>query len=272
MNQRKAGAVLSYVNILALILVGLLYTPLMLRFLGRSEYGLYALIGSFVGYLSVLDMGLGNTIDRYISINRVQGSKTREAELNTLFLLVYCGLGCLAAVIGTWIYFHLDNIFGASLTLGEMNRARIMTALLVFNIAVSFPLGLFSAVMTVYERFIFLRVSNILRVVINPLIVLPMLYLGYGSVMMVVVSTMLNLACLLANAGYCFRYLHIRFRLGTYSGIFLWEIAVYSFFIFLNVIMDKIYYSTGQFILGIVSGTQAVAVYAVAIQIILMYM
>lgn len=272
MNQRKAGAVLSYVNILALILIGLLYTPLMLRLLGRSEYGLYALIGSFVGYLSVLDMGLGNTIVRYISINRVQGNETREAELNTLFLLVYCGLGCLAAVIGTWIYFHLDNIFGASLTLGEMHRARIMTALLVFNISVSFPLGLFSAVMTVYERFIFLRVSNILRVVINPLIVLPMLYLGYGSVMMVVVSTMLNLACLLANAGYCFRYLHIQFRLGTYSGIFLWEIAVYSFFIFLNAIMDKIYYSTGQFILGIVSGTQAVAVYAVAIQIILMYM
>lgn len=272
MNQRKAGAILSYVNILALILIGLLYTPLMLRLLGRSEYGLYALIGSFVGYLSVLDMGLGNTIVRYVSFNRVQGSKTREAELNALFLLAYCGLGCLAAVIGAWIYFHLDSIFGASLTSGEMNRARIMTALLVFNIAVSFPLGLFSAVMTVYERFIFLRVSNILRVVINPLIALPLLYLGYGSVMMVVVSTILNLACLLANAWYCFRYLHIRFRLGTYRGTFLWEIAVYSFFIFLNVIMDKIYYSTGQFILGIVSGTQAVAVYAVAIQIILMYM
>lgn len=272
MNQRKAGAILSYVNILALILVGLLYTPLMLRLLGRSEYGLYALIGSFVGYLSVLDMGLGNTIIRYISINRVQGSKTREAELNTLFLLVYCGLGCFAAAIGAWIYFHLDSIFGASLTPGELDRARLMTALLVFNIAVSFPLGLFSAVMTVYERFIFLRVSNILRVIINPLIVLPLLYSGYGSVMMVIVSTVLNLSCLLANAWYCFRYLHIQFRLGIYPRIFLWEIAVYSFFIFLNVVMDKIYYSTGQFILGIVSGTQAVAVYAVAIQIILMYM
>lgn len=272
MNQRKAGAVLSYVNILALILVGLLYTPLMLRFLGRSEYGLYALIGSFVGYLSVLDMGLGNTIIRYISINRVQGSKTREAELNALFLLVYCGLGCFAAAIGAWIYFHLDSIFGASLTPGELDRARLMTALLVFNIAVSFPLGLFSAVMTVYERFIFLRVSNILRVIVNPLIVLPLLYSGYGSVMMVIVSTVLNLSCLLANAWYCFRYLHVRFRLGIYPRIFLWEIAVYSFFIFLNVVMDKIYYSTGQFILGIVSGTQAVAVYAVAIQIILMYM
>lgn len=54
MNQRKMGAVLSYVNIFLSILVGLVYTPIMLRLLGQSEYGLYSLIGSFVSYLSVL--------------------------------------------------------------------------------------------------------------------------------------------------------------------------------------------------------------------------
>ena len=64
MNQRRWGAVLSYVNIILTVLVGLLYTPLMLRLLGQSEYGLYSLIGSVIGYLGVLDMGLGNTLVR----------------------------------------------------------------------------------------------------------------------------------------------------------------------------------------------------------------
>lgn len=272
MNQRKAGAILSYVNIAASVVVGLLYTPLMLRLLGQAEYGLYSLIGAFIGYLSILDMGLGNTIVRYISINRVTGSKQREAELNTLFLLIYSGLACLVVCIGTGIYFHLGDIFGQSLSEAELLKARIMTALLVFNIAASFPLGIFSAIMTVYERFIFLRITNILRVLLNPIVVLPLLYAGYGSVMMVIVSTVLNLSCLLANMWYSFRYLHIRFQIGQYQRTLLWEMAVYSFFIFFNAIMDKIYYSTGQFILGIVSGTRAVAVYAVAIQIIMMYM
>lgn len=272
MNQRIVGVILSYVNIAALIVVGLFYTPLMLRLLGQAEYGLYSLIGAFVGYLSILDMGLGNTIVRYISINRITGSKQREAELNTLFLLIYSGLGCLVVCVGTSIYFHLGDIFGQSLSEAELVKAHTMTALLVFNIAASFPLGIFSAVMTVYERFVFLRITNILRVLLNPIVVLPLLYAGYGSVMMVIVSTVLNLSCLLANMWYSFRYLHIRFRIGQYQRTLLWEMAVYSFFIFLNVIMDKIYYSTGQFILGIVSGTRAVAVYAVAIQIIMMYM
>ena len=80
MNQRRWGAVLSYVNIILTVVVGLLYTPLMLRLLGQSEYGLYSLIGSVVGYLSVLDMGLGNTLVRYTAKNRVDGTTQREAD------------------------------------------------------------------------------------------------------------------------------------------------------------------------------------------------
>ena len=85
MNQRRWGAVLSYVNIVASLLVGLVYTPIMLRLLGQSEYGLYSLIGSVVGYLSILDLGLGNTIVRYTAQNRASGTTTREAELTGCF-------------------------------------------------------------------------------------------------------------------------------------------------------------------------------------------
>lgn len=272
MNQLKAGALLSYVNLAATVAVGLLYTPVMLRLLGQSEYGLYSLIGAFVGYLSILDMGLGNTIVRYASGNRVTGDKQKEAELNGLFLLIYLALGAMAAAAGIFLCLHLDWIFGDSLTAGELREARIMMALLVFNLALSFPLGLFSAEMQVYERFIFLRATNILRVILNPFLVLPFLYMGYGAVMMVIISTVLNISCLLANMWYCFHYLELHFIVGHYKKAFLTEIAVYSFFIFLNAVMDKVYYNTGQFILGIVDGTEAVAVYAVAIQFVMLYM
>lgn len=42
-NQLKAGAFLSYVSIGLNNIVGLLYTPFMLRMMGQSEYGLYSL-------------------------------------------------------------------------------------------------------------------------------------------------------------------------------------------------------------------------------------
>ena len=79
MNQLKAGAILSYSNIIINICVGLVYTPFMMRALGQSEYGLYALIGSVAAYLNILDMGLANTLVRYTARNRAVGSKRQEA-------------------------------------------------------------------------------------------------------------------------------------------------------------------------------------------------
>ena len=271
-NQRRWGVLLTYLNIVLSMVIGLVYTPVMLRLLGQSEYGLYSLIGSLVGYLSVLDMGLGNTLVRYTAKNRADGTPEREAELNGLFLRIYSFIGMMVLVAGVVLYLQIDALFGATLSAGEIQRARIMLVLLIFNLALTFPFSIFASILQAYEKFIFLRINNILRVLLNPLLVLPFLYWGYGSVMMVLVSTILNMACLLVNWYYCWRYLQIKFRRGKFARPFLLEVAGYSFFIFLNAIMDKIYWGTGQFVLGIVSGTVQVAIYAIAMQFMMMYM
>ena len=271
-NELKKGVALSYGNIVANLMIGLIYTPVMLRLLGQEEYGLYSLIGAMVGYLSILDLGLGNTIVRYTARNRAIGDGQREAELNGLFLFLYSIIGLITVLIGMLFYANLGTMFGATLTLAEMEKARIMVMLLIFNFAFTFPLSIFGSIMQAYERFVYLRLVNILRVLLNPCLVLPLLFVGYGSVMMVLVSTVLNLACLLTNVWYCFRYLHVRFTWGRYERSFLFEVGAYSFFIFLNAIMDKVYWGTGQFVLGLVSGTVEVAVYAIAMQFMMMYM
>lgn len=271
-NQLKIGAILSYVNILAGLVVGLGYTPIMIRLLGQSEFGLYSLIGSLVAYLSVLDMGLGNTIVRYVSKNRAVGDKKSESELNGLFLAVYSVIGLITLAVGSILYFNIDNMFGATLSLDQIERAKIMMILLVFNVAISFPLSVFASLMQAYERFVFLRVFNIISVLLKPMIALPFLFMGYGAVTLVVTATIVNIACLLTNVYYCFKYLDIHFKRGHFEKAFLYEISGYAFFIFLNAIMDKIYWGTGQFILGMVSGTIQVAIYAIAMQFMNMYM
>lgn len=271
-NQLKIGAILSYVNILAGLIVGLGYTPIMIRLLGQSEFGLYSLIGSLVAYLSVLDMGLGNTIVRYVSRNRAVGDKRSESELNGLFLAIYSVIGLITLIVGSILYFNVDNMFRATLSADQIERAKIMMILLIFNIAISFPLSVFASLMQAYERFIFLRIFNIISVLLKPIIALPFLFMGYGAVTLVVTATIVNIACLLTNVYYCFKYLDIHFSKGHFEKAFLYEISGYAFFIFLNAIMDKIYWGTGQFILGMVSGTIQVAIYAIAMQFMNMYM
>ena len=47
MNQRKAGALLSYVYLALTFLIGIFYTPILLDILGESEYGVYSVVWRF---------------------------------------------------------------------------------------------------------------------------------------------------------------------------------------------------------------------------------
>lgn len=270
-NELKAGAVLSYLSIFISILVALLYTPIMLRLLGQSEYGLYSLIGSVVGYLSILDLGLGNAMVRYNARNRALGDKEAESRLNGMFLVLYSCVGLISIIIGALLYFNIGNMFGASLTSAEIEKGRTMTILLVFNFAVSFPLGIFGSILQAYENFVFVKMVTIIRSILMPCLMLPILHAGFGAVAMVAVNTVLNISVLFMNMIYCLRVLKIKIWFKGFDYSLLREIAGFSFFVFLNVIVDKIYWSTGQFILGIVSGTVMVAIYAIAMQLNTMY-
>lgn len=95
--------------------------------------------------------------------------------------------------------------------------------------------------------------------------------MGYGSISMVICTTIINIACLLFNVYYCFRNIKVNFYFGKIDFDLLREIIGYSFFILLGIIVDQVNWSTGQFLLGILIGTVPVAVYAIAMQFIRLY-
>lgn len=271
LNQLKKGAILSYLSMFASILVALLYTPIMIRLLGQSEYGLYVMIGSLIAYFSVLDLGLGNAIVRYTSRNRAVGDKQIEAKLNGMFLILYLIIGILTIFIGAIIYFYIDDIFTNGLSTSELRKAKIMVIIITINFAFSFPLAIFGSIIQAYERFVIFKLVEIVRILAVPIITLPFLYLGFGSVAMVVIVSVVNIGSLLFNLYYCFKYIKIKFHFGKIDLTLLKEILGYSFFVFLGVIVDQIYWNTDQFILGALVGTVSVAIYAIAMQFINMY-
>ena len=272
MNQLRAGAALNYVVIILNMLVGLLYTPYMLRMMGQSEYGLYSLVASVIAYLTVLDLGLGNAIVRYTAKYRAEGKVTEQYEMFGMFLILYFIIGIIAFVAGLGLYFNVDSLFGTTMTLEELNKARIMMLFLIFNLAVTFPMSIFRSIITAYERFVFPKVINITRIILNTVIMICLLEMGYKAIAMVVLQTVFNLSTLIIDYFYCKYKLHIKVFFRNFQWGFLKEVAIYSFWIFLNVIMDRIYWSTGQFVLGAFVGTTAVAVFAVAIHLEHMYM
>lgn len=273
-NQLKAGVVLNYVVIFLNTVVGLLYTPYMLRMMGQSEYGLYSLVASVIAYLTVLDLGFGNAIVRYTAKFRAEKKTEEQYEMFGMFFLLYLVIGIVAFGIGLGLYFNVDTLFGNTMTAVELGRARIMMLLLVANLAFTFPMSIWSSIIQAYEDFVFQKSLNIIRIILNTVVMICLLHFGYKAVAMVVVQTIFNVLTLVINFIYCRRKLniHIYFRFKHFHWGFLKEVAIYSFWIFLNAIIDRVYWSTGQFVLGAMVGTAAVAVFAIAIQLEGMYM
>lgn len=266
-NQLKAGAFLSYVSIVLNNIIGLLYMPFMLRMMGQEEYGLYSLVVSVVAYLTVLDLGFANAIVRYTAKLRAENNIDEQYKMFGMFFILYCGIGVIAFIIGLGFYFNIDTLFSSTMNLEELSKVRTMMLLMVFNVAITFPMSIWGAIITAYENFVFQKMINIARIILNPIVMIILLSMGYKAVAMVVVITIFNIITLCINAWYCYYKLHIKVKFSRFKWDFIKEVSVYSFWIFLGVIMDRIYWSTGQFVLGIFVGATAVAVYAIAIQL-----
>ena len=155
MNQIKVGAFLSYLIIGLNNIIGLLYTPFMLRMMGQTEYGLYSLVVSVVAYLTVFDLGFGNAIVRYTAKMRAENNKEKQYEMFGIFLLLYSFIGFITFCIGFIITGHVNTLFKVTMSVEEMDKVRIMLMLMICNLAFTFPMSIFGSIITAYENFVF---------------------------------------------------------------------------------------------------------------------
>ena len=271
-NQLKAGIVLSYSSMTLGYIIAVAYTPIMLRLLGQSEYGLYNYVSSIVSYLGLLSFGFGSAYMRYYSRYKVNNDEYNIAKLNGMFLIVFFIIGVVASIAGMVLVFNADYILGNKLTGNELETAKILMALMIFNLALSFPASVFNAHITANEQFIFQKSMQMVKVVANPFVVLPVLLMGYKSTGMVVMTTILNLSIELANIAFCLKKLQIKFSFRRFDFSLMKEIGIFSSYIFLNMVIDQINWNIDKFILGRFWGTVSVAVYGLAAQLNTYYM
>lgn len=263
-NQRRVGAVLSYVYIAINMLVMLVYQPIVLRLLGSSEYGLYQLTASVINYLTVMDLGFGNGVVVFSTKYRAAGKYEEEKRLLGMFFVIFVGIGIVATCAGLVLTFNTHRIFAASLTAAEIEKSRILMLILSANMGATFSLAIYNKIIISHESFIFLKLINIARVLLNPLIMLPLLLLGADSVAMVAVLSAVNVGCLLSSYIYCRKVLGVRVRFCGFDKAVFIQIFSYSVFVFITEIVDKVNWYVDQAILGVVRGTEEVTVYSMA--------
>lgn len=266
-DQLKSGVVLSYLSMGLGSITSIIYTPIMLSLLGQNEYGLYTLVSSVVVYLSTLSLAFNSSYVRYYSRLKAQNNDEGISNLNGMFMLVFIILGIVALIAGGILTFFVGDIFKEKLTPDEVGTAKILMALLVVNVAVSFPFSVFTSYITANERYFFLKLLNLIKVIINPFVILPILLMGYKSIGMVVGTVALNICIEIVNLIYALKVTKMKFGFKHFDFALLKDIAIFSSFILINIVVDQVNWNIDKFLLGIYHGSVSVAIYGVAAQL-----
>ncbi|WP_428048559.1 oligosaccharide flippase family protein [Candidatus Proelusimicrobium excrementi] len=272
MNQRKAGAILSYIGIALNTVVGFLFTPLLISFLGKDQYGLYQLVGSLIAYLNIMDLGLSNTTTRYYSGYKAVNDEISAENILALSGILYAGVSILIILAGLLLFHYFIPLYYHTLSAQEIVLVRNMFYVLLLNLAIVIPSNVFTAIITAHERFIFAKGLILFTTLFRPLSVVAFLFFFNSVMTVVIVQTLFNIFVALLSVWYVLGKLRVKFKLHYWNAKLVKEILTFSFFVCIPGIISIAYWKTGQVILGAVAGAGAVALYATAIQIAQGYM
>ena len=264
-HQLKSGVILNYINIGLGNLIPIFYTPIMLSLLGQSEYGLYKLSATITGYLSLVAFGIGSAITRYIIKSGTEEGKEAEEKVFGMFLTIFRMIAMIAFLGGVFLIFKVDSWYDASLDASQLERMRILMAIMTVNMALSFILSPYISVVTAHERYVFVQIMHIVGTCIVPIANIIVLLLGYASIGMAISSLVLQLFIRFAYLVYVKKNLRLKPRYERSSIGQIKEVLIFSFWVFLAEIVDKLYAATDTTMIGAVPAlsTNGVAVYHV---------
>lgn len=272
MNERKIGILISYINILLQTIINFIYVPILLYYIGKSEYGLYQLIGSFIAYFSVMDFGLTSAVMRFYIKYKALNDKISMENILAISTRCYAVITLILLIIGYICYLFLDDIFYNSMTLSEISSAKNIFILLLFNIVVTISTMIFRAIINAHEKFLFLKGLETVQLILQPILVFVILQEYPYAFSVALVQTVLNVFLSISRCFYCFKYLKVRIKYHYWDKKLFKEFKKLALSVFAVTLIDQVFFKTNQIVLGIVSGTSTVAVYAIASLIYMNYM
>ncbi len=264
-KQIKFGAILSYVSIVVNILAGLIYTPWMIRQIGQSQYGLYTLANSIIA-LFLVDFGLSSATARYVSKYRAEGDQQKVDNFLGVVYKLYLIIDAVIFIALIVVFFLLEQIY-VTLTPSEMAQFKVVYIIAASFAVFNFPFVTQNGILTAYEKFIPLKLADLLyRVLLVGLTVLALL-LDFGLYALVTVHAIAGLIVIL------FKFIVIANKLPlkpnfTYNDKNLYkDIFKFSLWSTIAILAQRLVFNITPTVLGITTSAVAIGVFGVVVAI-----
>jgi len=264
-SQIKKGAIISYAAIFLNIVIGFLYTPWMIKSIGKSDYGLYILVTSFLSYF-VMDFGLSQTIAKYLSKYKIENKIIEMQNLLGLVSKVYLFINILIIFVLGVLYFFADDIF-LKLSPQEIQTFKSIYIIVGFYSLLSFTFLPLDSVFIAYERFSVLKKIDLFNKLGTVALMIGCLILGYKLYALVAVNALMNIIVVIIKISIARNWFNLRINIFHKDKSLLKELFMFSFWVSIIGIAQRLLVNISPSILGIVSGTEQIAIFAIGVVI-----
>jgi O-antigen/teichoic acid export membrane protein len=255
------GAVLSYISIAINIIASLLYTPWMIAQVGQGDYGLYTLANSLIT-LFLVDFGLSVATSRYISKYRAEGRQDKIDNFLAAVYRLYLLIDSILFVVLLVIYFFIERIY-VSLTPDELEKFKVVYIIAASFAVINFPFVTFNGILNSYEKFIPLKLADVIyRILLVAMTVVALLF-GMGLYALVAVHAIVGLLVVI------FKFIVIKKSVPIsvnwrYKGSLVYkEILGFSIWATVSSLAQRLVFNITPSILGIVANSAAIAIFGI---------
>jgi O-antigen/teichoic acid export membrane protein len=256
------NVMMNWVAMAVGMVVPFFLTPVVVKHLGPTGYGIWILAVSTVSYLTLLDLGLRSAIIRFVSKADAQGNKeeAQRAIQATLWfrLLVAAGITVLSIALAA-LFPYLFKLPP------DMQRAAQITVLMCsLGVAVSMISGVFGAVLNAIQRFDVLSAIGMFQVIARAGGVVLILLTGHGLTTLAYWELTVAVLSGVAFAGAALRlYPPCRVRIARPDFATLKMIWSYSFLMFIIIIASQVIFSSDNMVVGGFLSVGLVAYYSI---------
>lgn len=262
-RQVLMGTLSNYLGKVFTLSVWFVLTPFVLGHLGATLYGIWVLIGSVAAYGSLLDLGIGGAVIKYVAEHRSRGELDRAQATVATVLRLYVALGTAAVLIG----FVVAPLFPSLFTVPDHLRATTQwTVFLSFvSVGIAIPTGTPNAVLRGLNRFDVANALSIMGTIASSVSIVLVLSLHGGIIALVVTGIAITLAMFPINI-WAVKRVAPDFAFGWRGGssALVRPVFTFSTSVFVVQLAGRIQMKTDEIVIGAVLPVSAITPYALA--------
>jgi len=147
MNNKKliinslTGTGLYFIN----IIVAFIMSPIMVKTLGNADYGLWEMVIGVVGYMGLLDLGVGPALLRHVAVAHGKSSQRDLQSTISTAIIFFISIGLLAMLVLLGLSFFPQILTGNTAVGTE--KFGLVLLLFALNAALAFPLAAYLGIL-----------------------------------------------------------------------------------------------------------------------------